>query len=439
WTETQTGVSVDEGFFSVYLGDETELPVDVLVDAQELWLSMTVGGEELSRVQLASVPYALEARMCRQIGDLEEDDVQPILSDDNACEEGTYLRGWNADAGVPICDPDMINDGGTAAPDWNAMINIPSGFADNTDDGFTDEPALTALIDDNYAASVHEHDTTYVNEGQADSITSGMITNGEVTSDDLDDGACLAEILDDDGTGSGLDADLLDGNNADAFATAAHDHFGETWTGSSANIGLWIENQQTSGTSYGVYVTNASTDGRGVYGYTTDPSGETYGVFGRSSSTNGRGVYGYVEAASGPTVGIYGFSQSTAGYGVHGIAYASSGTTYGVAGHNYSENGYGVYGHNHASTGYNYGVYGRSDSTSGMVCAGMPSPRQARPTVFSVRAGHRKEPACTVGPLARQARPTVSTDTRTAPAGMIFTRVVTAPTMLPLPDPTRPG
>ncbi|MCP4680057.1 MAG: hypothetical protein GY854_32110, partial [Deltaproteobacteria bacterium] len=47
WTETQTGVSVDEGFFSVYLGDETELPVDVLVDAQELWLSMTVGGEEL--------------------------------------------------------------------------------------------------------------------------------------------------------------------------------------------------------------------------------------------------------------------------------------------------------------------------------------------------------------------------------------------------------
>ncbi len=103
WTETQTDVSVDQGFFSVYLGDETTLPIDVLVSAGELWLSMTVGAEELSRVQLASVPYALEAQVCRQLGDLEEGDIQPMLAGDNACTAGQFLQGWDADAGMPIC------------------------------------------------------------------------------------------------------------------------------------------------------------------------------------------------------------------------------------------------------------------------------------------------------------------------------------------------
>lgn len=50
----------------------------------------------------------------------------------------------------------------------------------------------------------------------------------------LADGAALAEILDDDGAGSGLDADQLDGSHASAFALAAqgvtggnsHDHAG---------------------------------------------------------------------------------------------------------------------------------------------------------------------------------------------------------------------
>ncbi len=112
WTETQTDVTVDQGFFSVYLGDETALPIDVIVSAGELWLSMTVDAEELSRVQLASVPYALESQVCKRLGDLKENEVQPILSGDNVCPEGHYLRGWDADAGSPICAADMLGDAG---------------------------------------------------------------------------------------------------------------------------------------------------------------------------------------------------------------------------------------------------------------------------------------------------------------------------------------
>lgn len=77
------------------------------------------------------------------------------------------------------------------------------------------------------ARSDHDHDATYVNEGQPNSITSAMIWDGAVTVWDLRDGAVtavkiadgatLAEILDDDGAGSGLDADLLDGYDSTYF------------------------------------------------------------------------------------------------------------------------------------------------------------------------------------------------------------------------------
>ncbi len=50
-------------------------------------------------------------------------------------------------------------------------------------------------------------------------VTSAIIRNGEVQADDLADGAALAEILDDDGTESGLDADLLDGQSGNYYFT----------------------------------------------------------------------------------------------------------------------------------------------------------------------------------------------------------------------------
>lgn len=63
-------------------------------------------------------------------------------------------------------------------------------------------------------------DGRYVNEGQTSSINSSMITNGQVASVDLADGAALAEILDDDGSGSGLDADRLDGQEGAYYRNA---------------------------------------------------------------------------------------------------------------------------------------------------------------------------------------------------------------------------
>jgi hypothetical protein len=52
----------------------------------------------------------------------------------------------------------------------------------------------------------------------------GGVKNNSITSAMIQSGACLADILANDGAGSNLDADMLDGNHAAAFATAGHTH-----------------------------------------------------------------------------------------------------------------------------------------------------------------------------------------------------------------------
>jgi len=50
------------------------------------------------------------------------------------------------------------------------------------------------------------------------------VTPGSIVSSSLADGTSLSEISNNDGSGSGLDADLLDGEDSSAFADATHDH-----------------------------------------------------------------------------------------------------------------------------------------------------------------------------------------------------------------------
>ncbi len=52
-------------------------------------------------------------------------------------------------------------------------------------------------------------------------VTGDKIDNGAVSSSHIQDGSVITEILDDDGSGSGLDADNLDGHDTAYFATAA--------------------------------------------------------------------------------------------------------------------------------------------------------------------------------------------------------------------------
>jgi len=239
-----------------------------------------------------------------------------------------------------------------------------------------------------FAPLVHNHDADYVNEGQADSVTSSMIVDGTIVDADINAGANIAASKI---NTSGLDADLLDGVDSTGFVSTSGDDMTGTlavntssmyalYSISSGSPGFGLRAEATATSGYGVYGTAPT---YGIYGYATATSGSTHGVSGFSASTFGRGVFGtaaYVgvegkaTATSGSNFGVYGASASTSGRGVEGRASATSGTNYGVFGGSSSTSGrgvagtspyIGVRGYANGTSGINYGVQGISLSTSG--------------------------------------------------------------------------
>ena len=158
------------------------------------------------------------------------------------------------------------------------------------------------------------------------------------------------------GSGSGLDADLLDGLSSTAFATSLHDHFGQTWIG-LAQEGLHLTNGVTSPQARALVGEVVAQDGQAVVGLANAPDGSGTGVLGRVSATSGagtgvtgevaspdgRGVIGRATAANGAPRGVYGESASSNdGAGVHGESLPDAGPGAGVCGVAHSIQGAGV-------------------------------------------------------------------------------------------------
>ncbi|MBN1139178.1 MAG: hypothetical protein JXM73_21550 [Anaerolineae bacterium] len=118
-------------------------------------------------------------------------------------------------------DADTL-DGESSAAFHNASFldagtlayNLFSAYGDLGNEGYLDNSGPSDLL------TQDQSDGRYVNEAQANSISSAMIVEGTVTSGDLQDGAALTEILDDDGSGSLLDADTLDGLTSADFVSS---------------------------------------------------------------------------------------------------------------------------------------------------------------------------------------------------------------------------
>lgn len=114
------------------------------------------------------------------------------------------------------------------------------------------------------------------------------------------------------GPGSGLDADTIDGLNANAFAAGAHTHAGEVWAAPGTQTTL----VGVSAALLGAGLEGRNSVGAGLIGSATATSGaNAIGVRATTQSTSGIGVSGYAAANSGATLGFYGLSQSPAGAG----------------------------------------------------------------------------------------------------------------------------
>ena len=194
------------------------------------------------------------------------------------------------------------------------------------------------------------------------SVTSDKVASGTLTAAHLQDGAVIAEILDDDGPGSGLDADFLDGYDATAFSLSDHNHdgayvnvTGDSMSGSSGGAVLSVTN---TGIGNGVY---SSASNIGVQGHATDTGNMTnYGGYFEASGVFGRGVGGIASGASG--IGVYGDASLVGDVENYGGVFTANGTSgRGVSAFASGSYGRGVYGHAYGSTGA--GVVGTADHT----------------------------------------------------------------------------
>jgi hypothetical protein len=201
-------------------------------------------------------------------------------------------------------------------------------------------------------------------------VTGAKIRDGEVKAVDLSDGTALAEIKDDDGSGSGLDADKLDGHDTAYFARAA------TLTTLQNQVAA-LQTQVNQLVTLLASVTRNGNDitFSGVNVHIVNGTGTTDGVY------NGRGnlIVGYNEERSSGNVRtgshniVVGMRQNYSSYGglvsgnsntISGILSSVSGGSGNTASGSYSSVSGGR--HNKASGDYSFvGGGGHSNSIYG--------------------------------------------------------------------------
>jgi hypothetical protein len=266
WNETQDSVQVTRGLFSVLLGSVNPIP-DSIFKEPNRWLEVEVEGSLLlPRRQIVTVGYAFHSGFT--------DTAEYALSaprDDDWTPDTAGFNIYRLTGGVGIGTPSPqyrldvagtaqmtgfkmptgASDGYVLTSDDNGLgtwqaTSGPSGcdtcnYAWNADkvDGQHASAFLTIANDygrSGVASDLYEETQTlterYVNEGQASSINSPMILDNTVASIDITDGTIVdADISNtasiapskisgtawtttNDGSGSGLDADMVDGIHA---------------------------------------------------------------------------------------------------------------------------------------------------------------------------------------------------------------------------------
>jgi hypothetical protein len=242
WSEDQPVSADSAGVVSVIVGMSS--PIDISFDGS-CWLEVVVDDEALSpRRELVSVPYAFRALNCDHAA--SSDSLGGYQSDSYSLDGHIHDDQYFTES--ELNDAGTLNDPSNPV-DWSKLKNVPADFADGIDNvgGNGGEGDVTDVFGgEGLTADSPEGPqvTLHVGAGEgidvstdaisvkASSITSGMIKDGEIVDGDIFGGAEIdpakiagtAWTSNNDGAGSGLDADILDGYHADAFSPTGHFH-----------------------------------------------------------------------------------------------------------------------------------------------------------------------------------------------------------------------
>lgn len=295
YSETQS-VEVRKGYFNVLIGSQVPFPPSLNFTAPYyLGIAYDGGNEMTPRTQLASSPYALNARTA-----------------DGLSDEANVVRSVNGESGeVTIVGQNgiLVDKDGT---DIRVGLNLagPLGVREiASGDGSIDVDAPSGPV-----ANLRLAD---------DAVTSDKIADGSVTGADLADGAISINKID---AGEANEGQVLRYNGTDlefgdVSLTLPFEATVETTdaisitnngTGSAGNFNI-DSGSNSSHALVGSTGSDASWNGpAAVYGLHSGGSG--IGVFGRASGSTvqgvpPRGVYG----VSPQGIGVYGYSEAGIG------------------------------------------------------------------------------------------------------------------------------
>jgi hypothetical protein len=145
-------------------------------------------------------------------------EVTSAISAHTGVADAHHARYTDAEAVAAMgakADANPLNHDKTTSLPWGSITAIPAGFADGVDNdsggditGVTAGDGLSggavsgnATLSASFAGtgsattvsrSDHNHDAAYVNEGQADSVTTGMIADGTIADADVNAAAAVA-------------------------------------------------------------------------------------------------------------------------------------------------------------------------------------------------------------------------------------------------------
>jgi trimeric autotransporter adhesin len=383
WMETQNVQADKNGRYSVMLGSASShgIPGEAFAAGEARWLAVQPSGQdELARVVLVSVPYALKALDAETVGGMPASAFVRTSEVLAKSASATKAKAATASKGqTPQANPDVTGKGvANFVPMWDTTSDIVDSviFQKSSSVGIsTKTPAAT--LDVNGKGDVRDTltlfpkgtDSTLAISGTAFKVDStGKITfvsgqafpgKGTVTSVGLSapssDFTVSGSPITKSGT-LGLNWNVAPTSSDTANAIVKRDSSGNFSSGEITAIASDV-GVSSSGGNNGIYGTTSNSGGNGVWGYNPNHTGVYgdggVGVWGHSGT--GYGVFGASFGASATSDGVHGEASSGSASGVAGVNSGSGGV--GVYG---TGNGYGVYG-----IGNSYGVYGISNSSAG--------------------------------------------------------------------------
>jgi len=200
WNESHLGVEVEDGKFSVILGSATALSATDF-SGPDRWLEMQVGAETLSpRQRMTSAAYSIVSENSRL---LDGKEASEFAGSTHPHSGSDITSGTVAEARI---DPAISRDS-----ERDAAITAHAAISNAHHARYTDAEAVAAMGTKSPNNPLNHDKTTTFPE------LTGTAADGQIPASIARDSEIMPTVLANDGTGSGLDADKLDGAEAAAL------------------------------------------------------------------------------------------------------------------------------------------------------------------------------------------------------------------------------